>query len=880
MRTLLALVLLASPALAQDLISSGHVRTVAHEVGVEIHDRVAATTVTQVFENLDQVEREGTYHFAVPPGAAIVEFQMWINGRIMKGEMVDRKRAEEIYRSIVDRKRDPGIVDHVRDNIWRVRVFPIPANGGQMKFQTRYVEVLPCPSGQVTYTLPFSVPEERARKMDLFGVHVDVHAAAPVTKIEGGGLAVVKKSASRFSAKGDRTNVAFDKDLVVRFESRAEGQELSLMAHRVAGNDGYFLLSVSPDLANATVDRVAREVVYLLDASSSMDEKMFRRLCSAIVDGLAELGPKDRFNVVAFNSEIQKFQKTSVDPTTANVKAAAAFLQKLKPQGRTDLDKALLDVASAKATMPRVVFLVSDGSASAGCLDPGTIVKNSLQAFDVDTVLYAVQVGTTTERTLQALARRTGGECLAADENGIERVLRSAQQRFSRPVLTGAKIDFGGADVVQIHAPRFQFADEPILVAGRYRVPGSHEVTLTGRVGGREIRLSRTLDFPEKHDGWASAAYVWASRQIGALLDEAFLSGETEAIRGAVSALSKEHRIMTPYTAFLVLETDEMYGQFGLERTMIAEQKLFAPPKQRKQLRDGGDGKLGLPTLVPPVVDLFAASADSSLLESLRWLSINIKQLTPFKEGDLALTPAGVTALALQALEVSSAYGLTEQDRRQFEAALKSAIEVLQKAQARNGQIGETIYDHVFAAEALGRLVRWHPHLTGTREMLQKAVSWLSDQPGLLEKRGVAALAAPAIMLAKDLKLEVDLATIKVLERSVDGASDPIYLRAQMALDPYLAKNDRVCAAARRVSEKGPADPIAAYLGTSALYAWRGENSVEWRNWQQKMDQFRRTTEAAGSWQPRGGHKEEARAAMTALRTLALEESNIAVQKR
>src|SRR5262245_55354502 len=122
MRTLLALVLLASPALAQDLISSGHVWTVAHEVGVAIHDRVAATPVTQVFENLDQVEREGTYHFAVPPGAAIVEFQMWINGRIMKGEMVDRKRAEEIYRSIVDRKKDPGIVDHVRDNIWRVRV--------------------------------------------------------------------------------------------------------------------------------------------------------------------------------------------------------------------------------------------------------------------------------------------------------------------------------------------------------------------------------------------------------------------------------------------------------------------------------------------------------------------------------------------------------------------------------------------------------------------------------------------------------------------------------------------------------------------------------------------------------------------------------------
>ena len=878
MKTLIALVLLASPALAQDLVSGGPVRTVAHEVGVEIHDRIAATTVTQVFENLDTREREGTYVFAVPPGAAIVEFQMWINGRIMKGEMIDRKRAEEVYRSIVDRKKDPGIVDHVRDNVWRVRVFPIPANGGQMKFLTRYVEVLPSLSGQITYTLPFSIPEERARKMDQFAIHVDVHAAAPVTKIEGGGLAVLKKSPARFAAKGDRTNVAFDKDVVMRYESRADGQDLTLMAHRTAGNDGYFLLSVSPDLANATVDRVSREVVYLLDASGSMDEKLFRRLCAAIVDGLRELGPKDRFNVVAFNSEVQRFQKTSVDPTAANVRAAAAFLQKLRPQGRTDLAKAILDVASVKATTPRVVFVVSDGSASAGCLDPGAIVKQALPALDPDTILYGVQVGDTAERTLEALARRTGGECQAADESGIEKVLRSAQQRFSRPVLTGAKIDFGGADVFAVHAPRFQFADEPILVAGRYKVPGAHDVTLTGRIGDREIRLTRTFDFPEKHDGWASASYVWAGRQIAALLDEAFLSGETESIRGAVSALSREHRIMTPYTAFLVLETDEMYGQFGLGRTVAANQPLFAPPRQGKQLRDG-DGKLGLPTLVPLVVDIYAASADASLLESLRWLSANIKQLTPFKDGELALTSAGVTALALQALEVSSAFGLNDQDRRQFEEALKAAIEILHKAQARNGQIGETFYDHVFAAEALGRLARWHPHLPGTKEMLQKAVSWLSDQPQLLEKRGMAALAAPAIMLAKELRLEVDLSTIKLLERSVDGAADAVYLRAQMALDPYSAKTDRVCAAARRVAEKGPSDPVAAYLGTSALYAWRGENSVEWRNWQQKMEQYKRSTDAGSSWMPRG-RKEEARAACTALRTLALEESNIAIQKR
>jgi Ca-activated chloride channel family protein len=877
MRTLLAFILLASPVLAQDLISDGAVRIVAHEVGVEIHDRIAATSVTQIFENLDQRQREGTYTFAVPPGASIVEFQMWIDGRIMKGEMVDRKKAEEVYRSIVERKKDPGILDHVRDNIWRVRVFPIPPVGGQVKFLTRYVEVLPCLSGQVSYTLPCSISEERAQKMDLFAIHMDVHTAAPVTKIEGAGMSIVKKSATQFSAKGDRTNIAFDKDLVMRYEARPAGQDLTLMAHRVAKNDGYFLLSVSPDLANATVDRVSREVIYLLDASGSMDDKLFRRLAASIAEGLRELGPRDRFNVIAFNSELTRFQKSSVDPTPANLKAAAAFLEKLRPQGRTDLGKALLDVASVKATVPRMLFVVSDGSASAGCLDPGTIVKDAMKAIDPDTVVYGIQVGQAGDRTLETLARRTGGECIAADENGIEKMLRAAQKRFARPVLTNAQFEFGGADVYAVHAPRLQFADEPILVAGRYRAGGSHEVTMTGRMGDHEVRITRVLEFPERHEGWTSAAYVWAGRQISSLLDEAFLSGESDAIRGAVSALSREHRIMTPYTAFLVLETDQMYAQYGLERTVAESRPLFAPPKQGKALKNG-EGKLGLPEPVLKIVDPLAATADSSLLESLRWLAANVKQYTPFKEGDFALTPVGVTALALQALEVSGAYGLSDEDRRRFEEAMKEMVAVLKKAQGRNGQIGETVCDHVFAAEALARLVRWHPELVGTKEMLQKAVSYLSDQPGLLEKRGVAAMAAPVIILAKELRIEVDLATIKLLEKSVDGATDAVFLRAQMALDPYLAKDARVIAAARRVAEKGPVDPVSAYLGSEALYAWRGETSTEWKNWQQKMELFKRSTDGGNAWTPRG-RKEEARAACTAFRTLALEESNIAVQK-
>src|SRR5262249_12931057 len=47
---------------------------------------------------------------------------------------------------------------------------------------------------------------------------------------------------------------------------------------------------------------------------------------------------------------------------------------------------------------------------------------------------------------------------------------------------------------------------------------------------------------------------LWASRKIGYLLEEIRLHGESAELKDEVIRLSKEHGILTPYTAFLVEE--------------------------------------------------------------------------------------------------------------------------------------------------------------------------------------------------------------------------------------------------------------------------------------------------------------------------------------
>src|SRR5258708_4527205 len=105
------LVPLCSPA-AGLLIAAGGLGGVLevkeHDVQVTINNGVAVTRVTQVFHNTEKRPVEALFTFPVPRGASVASFSMWINGKEMLGEVLEKKRAREIYDSYKQVRRDPG----------------------------------------------------------------------------------------------------------------------------------------------------------------------------------------------------------------------------------------------------------------------------------------------------------------------------------------------------------------------------------------------------------------------------------------------------------------------------------------------------------------------------------------------------------------------------------------------------------------------------------------------------------------------------------------------------------------------------------------------------------------------------------------------------
>src|SRR5882762_7687754 len=126
-----------------------------HNVHVSINNGIAVTRVTQVFHNTERRQVEALYTFPVPKGASVANFSMWINGKEMVGEVVEKQRAREIYNSYKQSRRDPGLLEQVDYRTFEMRIFPIGPEADQ-KVELTYYQELDFDQDLATYVYPLA----------------------------------------------------------------------------------------------------------------------------------------------------------------------------------------------------------------------------------------------------------------------------------------------------------------------------------------------------------------------------------------------------------------------------------------------------------------------------------------------------------------------------------------------------------------------------------------------------------------------------------------------------------------------------------------------------------------------------------------------------
>jgi uncharacterized protein YegL len=556
------------------------------KVAVRVESGVARAEVEQLFLNPYSRELEGTYLFPLPEGAAVSNLRMTIDREPVEGRILDRDEARAIYESTVRRLVDPALLEYVGRGAFRARVFPIPAQG-EKSIQIGYSQTLPFDSGIYELRVPLvggdpaSGSREASIRREPYGppevsVEVTLRSPQPLRAI--------------YSPTHDATiRRVDDRTARVSFESRGgDAREfrlyytvsekefgLNLLAHRRGDEPGYFMLMVAPKRDVPRAAMTPKDLLFVCDTSGSMSGAKMEQAKGALRFILDNLSPEDRFNIIQFNSEVEPFRKELVEATPAAREAARTWVDSLRAVGGTAIDDALaaafdtlptVRLADDRARRTMIVFL-TDGQPTVGETKPERILDNVRHRLKGQARIFVFGVGDDVNTLLlDRLARDGAGtvEYVRPDQD-LELKVSAFYTKIAHPVLTDLEIALPGAEVTDLHPRRLPdlFAGSQLILFGRYRQAAAVRATLTGRLAGAAQSFSYDLRLPERERDHSFIPRLWASRKIGALLEEIRLHGESAELKNEVIRLSKEHGIVTPYTSFLVEEPGIRGGRDG-----------------------------------------------------------------------------------------------------------------------------------------------------------------------------------------------------------------------------------------------------------------------------------------------------------------------------
>jgi Ca-activated chloride channel family protein len=630
------------------LVRPGHfpfapLEVTGHHVEVKIDGQVAVTSIDQEFYNRNDQRLEGTYMFPVPKGAHIDKFSMEIGGKMVEAELLPADKARQIYEDIVRKMRDPALLEYAGRDLFKVRIFPIEPRS-RKPIKISYTELLRSDAGTVTYSYPLSTEKFSAQPIKSLSVKVEVKSEQPLASIYSPShkVEIKRDGANRAVIGYESKDEKPDTDFQLVYNSEARDVGLSLITHKPADEDGYFLLLAAPTIAKETKP-TPKDVVFVVDTSGSMAGPKLQQAKKALEFCVANLNGEDRFEIVRFSTEAEPLFGKLVDADSQHRKRASNFIADLKPIGGTAIADALqsaLKARTEKTERPFLIIFLTDGLPTVGTRNPDEIVAEMKKAGNARIFSFGIGSDVNTQLLDQiAEGTRAFSQYVLANED-LEVKVSSFYTRIKEPALTNVRLEFGGgvrtSKLYPAQLPDL-FKGDQLVVTGRYAVVagvgdpgrgGEVEAKLTSIANGREQTFTFKVKFNDSPNDYV--ARLWATRRVGFLLDEIRIRGETNELRDETTDLARRFGIVTPYTAYLIVEDEDRRRVPMTERSM---QSMSADSAARaevskawggfKEKKDGEDAVANARSQNAfKFADQSAASIYSGAAESLRGFAV------------------------------------------------------------------------------------------------------------------------------------------------------------------------------------------------------------------------------------------------------------------
>jgi hypothetical protein len=517
-------------------------------VDVKVRGHLATTTVELGFFNPNQRVMEGEFVFPLAEGQTVSGYSLEVNGAMRQAVVVEKQKGREIFEEIVRRGIDPGLAELTRGNVFRTRIYPIMA-GSTKRVSITFEQGMKGEGETFQYQLPMFIPG----KLERYRARVEVVRAPEIPYTTGNGAESLKfepQQKDSYVAEFSREGVEAWRPLEFQVPKRADRTQVFLVADKAKPSQFYFHARVEPGAPPAPERPAPKRITLFYDASGSAVNRMRARELEMLEAWLKTL-PQVTVDMVVFRNEAEK--PVSFDIKDGQTGALRSAIEALPLDGGTSLGA--VDIRSVPEA--DAVVLMSDGFSTFGPTEP-VLVRDGADKSGSDTPpLFAIHAARQADHaTLERLTRKTGGRVV----NLLGMEVADALHAVNSLPLQFLYWDIISGNAEELVMPQRRVEAGGFVIAGRAQ--GKCEIELAfGYTGVVAVKRRITLD-PEQEMGPTRGAFV---RRAWAQCKLAELSLEPRQYEAAITALGKEHGIVTAGTSLMVLERIDDYVRHRLE---------------------------------------------------------------------------------------------------------------------------------------------------------------------------------------------------------------------------------------------------------------------------------------------------------------------------
>ncbi|XAR67208.1 hypothetical protein NMG60_11013685 [Bertholletia excelsa] len=304
-----------------------------------------------------------------------------------------------------------------------------------------------------------------------------------------------------------------------------------------------------------------KEVVFIVDISGSMQGKLLEDTKKALFAALSKLGPRDYFNVIAFNMETYQFSSNVELATKERIEKAIQWINMNFIVG--DGTNILLPLNQATEmfrydhdSIP-MIWLVTDGAVQDERRICEVMRSHLASQGPICPRIYTFGIGTFCNhyflRMLSMIGR--GHHDAAYDADSVEVRMKAFFDRAASTVLANIALDtldnIFGLEVYPSHVPDL-LSESPLIVSGRYEGAFPDTLKAKGILADMsnfvvDLKVQKAKDIPLEK--------VLAKQEIDLLTAEAWFSQNKE-LEKKIASVSIKNGCVSEYTRMVLVETE------------------------------------------------------------------------------------------------------------------------------------------------------------------------------------------------------------------------------------------------------------------------------------------------------------------------------------